>query len=135
MPIGQNSIKRVENGGYTKIESTAPDMENSTLEAKKPATVQVEKKPSGSKKAKDTAKKASNDAPAVKKPEEKKKSTKTAPASKKSATPSKKSESTAKKESAAKKVSPAPAPAKAEEKKPDGFERYSFGDELPTHLL
>ena len=29
MPIGKNAIKRVENNGYSKVESKAPDMENS----------------------------------------------------------------------------------------------------------
>ncbi len=31
MPIGKNAIKRVENNGYSKVESTAPDMENSSV--------------------------------------------------------------------------------------------------------
>lgn len=29
MPIGKNSIKRVTNNGYSKVTSSAPDMENS----------------------------------------------------------------------------------------------------------
>lgn len=29
MPIGKNAIRRVENNGYSKVESSAPDMENS----------------------------------------------------------------------------------------------------------
>ncbi|MBE5747141.1 MAG: hypothetical protein E7352_03070 [Clostridiales bacterium] len=29
MPIGKNAIKRVENNGYSKVASSAPDMENS----------------------------------------------------------------------------------------------------------
>ena len=29
MPIGKNAIKRVENNGYSKVKSSAPDMENS----------------------------------------------------------------------------------------------------------
>ena len=29
MPIGKNAIKRVENNGYSKVKTTAPDMENS----------------------------------------------------------------------------------------------------------
>lgn len=29
MPIGKNAVKRVENNGYSKVQSTAPDMENS----------------------------------------------------------------------------------------------------------
>ncbi len=31
MPIGKNAIKRVENNGYSKVKSTAPDMLNSTV--------------------------------------------------------------------------------------------------------
>jgi hypothetical protein len=29
MPIGKNAIKRVENNGYSKVKTNAPDMENS----------------------------------------------------------------------------------------------------------
>jgi len=29
MPIGKNAIKRVENNGYSKVETKAPDMQNS----------------------------------------------------------------------------------------------------------
>ena len=29
MPIGKNAIRRVENNGYSKVQSSAPDMENS----------------------------------------------------------------------------------------------------------
>ena len=29
MAIGKNAIKRVENNGYSKVQTTAPDMENS----------------------------------------------------------------------------------------------------------
>ncbi len=31
MSIGKNAIKRVENNGYSKVESKAPDMENSSV--------------------------------------------------------------------------------------------------------
>ena len=31
MPIGKNSIKRVKNGGYSNVKTSAPDMENSTV--------------------------------------------------------------------------------------------------------
>ncbi len=31
MPIGKNAIKRVENNGYSKVETSAPDMENSSV--------------------------------------------------------------------------------------------------------
>lgn len=32
MPIGKNAIKRVTNSGYSNVQTTAPDMENSTIE-------------------------------------------------------------------------------------------------------
>lgn len=31
MPIGKNAIKRVENNGYSKVATSAPDMENSNI--------------------------------------------------------------------------------------------------------
>ena len=31
MPIGKNAIKRVSNGGYSNVQTSAPDMENSTI--------------------------------------------------------------------------------------------------------
>lgn len=30
MPIGKNAIKRVSNSGYSNVQTSAPDMENST---------------------------------------------------------------------------------------------------------
>ena len=60
MPIGKNAIKRVSNSGYSNVQSSAPDMENSVVAEKKveekpkaeAVTVAVEKAP-----AKDSAKK------------------------------------------------------------------------------
>lgn len=31
MPIGKNAIKRVSSSGYSNVQSSAPDMENSTV--------------------------------------------------------------------------------------------------------
>ena len=31
MPIGKNAIKRVENNGYSKVKTDAPDMQNSNV--------------------------------------------------------------------------------------------------------
>lgn len=31
MPIGENAIKRVENNGYSKVQTSCPDMENSEI--------------------------------------------------------------------------------------------------------
>ena len=53
MPIGKNAIKRVANNGYSNVKSSAPDMENSVVEEKKPA-----KKESASAAKKAPAKKA-----------------------------------------------------------------------------
>ena len=43
MPIGKNAIKRISNNGYSAVNSSAPDMENSEIIAKEP--VKEEKKP------------------------------------------------------------------------------------------
>lgn len=72
MPIGKNAIKRVENNGYSKVKTSAPDMENSHVIAKPDAQV-VEKIIAPVEKA--TAKKAAAKAPAkapAKKPTAKK---------------------------------------------------------------
>ena len=55
MPIGKNAIKRVSNNGYSKVASSAPDMENSTV-AKAPVKEESEKAAPVSNKT--TAKKA-----------------------------------------------------------------------------
>ncbi len=31
MPIGKNAVNRVKNNGYSKVETSAPDMENSNV--------------------------------------------------------------------------------------------------------
>ena len=31
MPIGKNAIKRVDNNGYSKVQTSAPDMEHSVI--------------------------------------------------------------------------------------------------------
>ena len=52
MPIGKNALKRVENNGYSKVNSGAPDMENSeVVEQVSPATTEevAEKKPAAKK--------------------------------------------------------------------------------------
>ena len=70
MPIGKNAVKRVENNGYSKVQSTAPDMENSNVIIAKPDEQVVEKLIAPVEKAtakKTTAKKAPAKKPAVKK--------------------------------------------------------------------
>lgn len=105
MPIGKNAIKRVENNGYSKVKTAAPDMENSSVipniseEVMEKMVKPVEKKTA--------AKKA---APA-KKPEVKK-------AEPKKAAPAKK-----------------PAAKKAPVAKKDNFAYVNVGKELPYYLL
>jgi len=117
MPIGKNAIKRVENNGYSKVKSTAPDMENSTVIAKISEEVMdkmvkpVEEKT----KAKTTAKK-----PATKKVEAK-------------AAPKKTEEKKAPAKKAATKVAAKKTTVKKAEK--DGFVRVSVGNEMPYYLL
>ena len=48
MSIGKNAIKRVENNGYSKVKTAAPDMENSSV-AEEAATETPAKKPAAKK--------------------------------------------------------------------------------------
>ena len=49
MPIGKNALKRVSNNGYSKVNTSAPDMENSeitvTPEKKKAESIKQNAKP------------------------------------------------------------------------------------------
>ena len=69
MPIGKNAIKRVENNGYSKVKTSAPDMENSHV-ITKPDKQVVEKIIAPVEKA--TAKKAVTKKAPAKKPAAKK---------------------------------------------------------------
>lgn len=93
MPVGKNSLKRVTNNGYSKVEAKAPDMENSEIitPAEPKEEVKVVEVKAAPKK---------NTAPRTKKP-----------------------------------ATPKPKMEKAEPKRPDGFARYEFGQDLPVHLL
>ena len=71
MPIGKNAIKRVENNGYSKVQTSAPDMENSNVIANPdPQTVEkliapvekAAKKPAAKKTASATKKPAAKKA-------------------------------------------------------------------------
>ncbi len=106
MPIGKNAIKRVENNGYSKVKSTAPDMENSNVIANLDPQV-AEKLVAPVEKA--TAAKAA-------KPAAKKTTKKAAPQKSELKAPAKK---------AVKK----PAP------KADGFKAVSLGADMPYYLL
>lgn len=39
MPIGKNSIKRAANNGYSKVTTSAPDMENSVVVEEEPKEI------------------------------------------------------------------------------------------------
>ena len=106
MPIGTNAINRVKNNGYSNVETSAPDMENSVIANPDPQVVEKMVKPVEEK----TAKKA----PA------KKTTAKKAPAKKAEATPA---------EAPAKKPAAKKAPAN------DGFKRVEVGNDMPYYLL
>ena len=112
MPIGKNALKRVTNNGYSAVNASAPDMENSVIleektepktEPKKPAT----KKPVAKKTEAKVEKKAIEQKPTPIKPAAKKADSKVE----------------------AKEV-------KSEEvTHPDGFIKVSLGMDMPTYLL
>lgn len=71
MPIGKNAIKRVENNGYSKVQTSAPDMENSNVIANPDPQV-VEKLIAPVEKATKPKKPATKKATSAKKPAAKK---------------------------------------------------------------
>ena len=107
MPIGKNAIKRVKNNGYSNVETSAPDMENSVIANPDPQVIEKMVKPVAEK----TAKKA----PAKK------------PAAKKAATPTAKP--------ATKKAAPAKKPTAKKAPAKNGFERVEVGSQMPYYLL
>jgi hypothetical protein len=111
MPIGKNSIKRVANNGYSKVSTSAPDMDNSTV------VEQISTSPA--------PKKASESAPKTSAKAEPKTSDTSA---KKIAKPSSKKAETVKSTPKA-----APVSKKEELKTEKGY--CNFGDELPVYLL
>ena len=110
MPIGKSAIKRVADNGYSKVKTESPDMENSTVIAKLDPQVEEKMLPK-------TA-----EAPAVKKPAAKK-------------APAKPAQKTTVAKKPAAKPQAAKKPTEKKEVKKDGFERFSLGADLPTHLL
>ena len=78
MPIGKNAIKRVENNGYSKVVTTAPDMENSSVITK--PDEQVVEKLIAPVEAKTAAKTATKKPAAKKAPAKKPAAKKAAPA-------------------------------------------------------
>ena len=111
MPIGKNAINRVKNNGYSNVETSAPDMENSVIANPDPQVVEVMVKP--------VEERAAKKAPA------KKTAAKKAP-EEKSAEPNEKAP--------AKKAPAKKAPAKKAVKK-GGFERVELGSQMPYYLL
>lgn len=67
MPIGKNAIKRVENNGYSKVASSAPDMENSHVIANPDPQVVEKLVAPVEEAAKKTVKKSASKKPAAKK--------------------------------------------------------------------
>ena len=132
MPIGKNALKRVTNNGYSKVSVSAPDMENSTVEA-----VAEEKKKAAPKSEKNPAPKApvakaeKNPAPKAPVAKAEKKPAPKAPVAKAEKKPA------PKKKPATPKAPIEKKPQKAEEKitRPDGFIRFGLGADLPVHLL
>ena len=117
MPIGKNSIKRVANGGYSAVETHAPDMEHSTPVPAPAAAPAPETAPTVKPRAKVGRPRKSDVKSTEKKPAAPKKKAAAAPAKKKTA--AQKSEKKAK------------TPAKTDE----GFQRFEIGTPLPIHLL
>ena len=124
MPIGKNAIKRVNNNGYSNVQTSAPDMENSVI-------AEVEEK-------KETAKKSTSSVA----PKTQKKTTPKAPTAQKAASTSKKT-SSPKTELTPKKsmeTEPDLNPVKTAEKVVSNNERegdgyVNLGGKLPYYLL
>lgn len=142
MPIGKNAIKRVSNNGYSKVKTTAPDMENSvSVEEIAEAPIDVEVVFNAEEKLEiqkaESRVKASNKAPAKSKSSE----------PKKEAAPKKVARTEPKKEAAPKKslekepdLSPVKTaekviekPAEKNERQGDGY--VNLGGKMPIHLL
>ena len=114
MPIGKNALKRVSNNGYSKVNTSAPDMEHSEIAEPQDAKKVLEPIKAESKK---TAPKK-NSTPKEKKPPVKKPTVEKAT--------SKKAEP---------KTEPKVEPEVDANSHPDGFVRYGLGENLPTYLL
>ena len=137
MPIGKNAIKRVTGNGYSKVNTSAPDMENSEVVKEKsevviekvtpPSPAPVKAAPKATKR---TVKKA---APASEKAEKKATSAPKKAAEKASSTPKKSME-------AEPDFSPVKTAEKITAKQPEAPKRQgngyvNLGGELPYYLL
>lgn len=108
MPVGKNALKRVSNNGYSKVNTSCPDMEHSEIAEPVKEPVKAESKKTAPKK---------NTAPKEKKPPVKKPETEKA---------EKKAEPKTKTKNGEKAFA---------NTHPDGFVRFGLGDDLPVHLL
>ena len=119
MPIGKNAIKRVTNNGYSKVNASAPDMENSTV-AEEKATA-VEKAPATPKQ------------PTKPKTIAKSNATKKAPSKKPAPTPKKSMESEPKLSPVKTAEKVTKKSEKAQKRQGNGY--VNLGGELPYYLL
>ena len=125
MPIGKNALKRVSNNGYSSVNTSLPDMENSEIVEN--ATVQTEEKTAPKKVTRST-----------KKAETKTEVKSTTKATAKTETAKSTTKATAKTETATK--STAKAKKSTEEKAdttthPDVFVKVALGMDMPEYLL
>ncbi len=121
MPIGKNALKRVENNGYSKVESSAPDMENSNVIAN--IDEQVMDKIIAPVEKKTRAKKTVQPVPAPVEP---------APVQKPKRKYTRKAKTVEAPQKPKRKYT---KKAKAVEGKKDGFVRVEVGEGMPYYLL
>lgn len=132
MPIGKNSLKRVSNNGYSKVNTSAPDMENSEISLVAAAAEVTEERLRPK-----TEKKPSENKESSKKTDSKKAAPKKAVAKKTPAAP-KKAASAAKRSTAQKAESPVEQPTSvsldaSEKRCGEGY--VNLGGSLPYYLL
>ena len=133
MPIGKNAIKRVENNGYSKVQTSAPDMENSHVIASPDQQV-VEKLIAPVEKA-TAAKVGAKKACATKKTTTTAKKPAAKPATETTAkTPVKTTKKATVNSSSEKKTTAQKTANKPAENK-DGFTRVELGNNMPYYLL
>jgi hypothetical protein len=149
MPIGKNALKRVSNNGYSKVNTSAPDMEDSVITEEPILVLPVLEEPAPAPKKRGRPAKKAAPIP-EEKVEEKPLADEPAPAPKKRGRPAKKDAAKpeeskpAQKKPAARKPKKKSAPKPAEPKKakatddvthPDGFVKIACGMDMPSYLL
>ena len=121
MPIGKNALKRVSNNGYSKVNTSAPDMEHSEIALDKAEPIEAVSHKASPKR---------NTTPKEKKPSVKKPATEKAVSKKVEKKPAVKIE-----EKLTDKAENKLEDKHEEITHPDGFVRYGVGENLPAHLL